>query len=611
MDMTHPPHETDWTASSPSSLLSPSTSSQRQPAWRSFDFAHTASMPPHGAASQAGSQAGLDDFRFSVTSDTSTTCTSPASIEEQQSLNANTKARYARPELLVETKPRELDPVLTQAQTNQLATFASEMITYLWFSSITQRKTALPAAYAATESRPHPRQFRPTPGFSHFIRDVLLTTQVSRSVVVLALLFVYRLKIRNVIHGQPGSEFRLAIVAFMLANKVLDDHTYTAKTWSEVSGIALGPLQAGEIEFLKGLDFRMHVTSQHFESWQLLLLGLRNANETKSVVEQQGLRRSARVAQPVPPCLLAPRHSWQSGQSALPLRQAQPIQTMPSMQAHTPWAYSVPIPQPTRTEAASPHHRLALQHSHSRRTSKRLAAQEDAQDDIERPSAKRHGPVAPKRQLSSGPMIRSVHPSPAVNLSPAMSLHPEVAPFDQLTDAFSPARALEIQQAHYRAYAEGQARLEFYQLAAGRRAGISERFAPAPALANTASLPHAQVHHRQPFMVPSNSAGLHPQSRTTLSLSPVDLTGSRPSQRTPNVWSAPHTRMNHLMTSRPSILSPQSIYPVQQHPRPPAPATGEAFSSFANCGPPAVQWQQPGWQLDWSLRPLPTYPGLS
>ena len=56
------------------------------------------------------------------------------------------------------------------------------------------------------------------------MQKVLETTQVSQSVIVLALHYIYRLKIRNCYtNGQPGSEYRVAIAALMLANKFVDE----------------------------------------------------------------------------------------------------------------------------------------------------------------------------------------------------------------------------------------------------------------------------------------------------------------------------------------------------------------------------------------------------
>lgn len=50
----------------------------------------------------------------------------------------------------------------------------------------------------------------------------------------------------------------------MLANKTLDDHTYTNKTWSDVTGLSLPALNEGEIEFLQGLEFNLFVSHTAF-----------------------------------------------------------------------------------------------------------------------------------------------------------------------------------------------------------------------------------------------------------------------------------------------------------------------------------------------------------
>jgi hypothetical protein len=53
-----------------------------------------------------------------------------------------------------------------------------------------------------------------------WVTTVLSTTQVSQNVVLLALLFVHRLKKLNpTVQGKPGSQYRLFTVALMLGNK--------------------------------------------------------------------------------------------------------------------------------------------------------------------------------------------------------------------------------------------------------------------------------------------------------------------------------------------------------------------------------------------------------
>lgn len=62
----------------------------------------------------------------------------------------------------------------------------------------------------------------PTIGFQKWVTTILSTTQVSQNVILLALLFIYRLKSFNpVVRGKKGSEFRLMTIALMMGNKCM------------------------------------------------------------------------------------------------------------------------------------------------------------------------------------------------------------------------------------------------------------------------------------------------------------------------------------------------------------------------------------------------------
>ena len=66
-------------------------------------------------------------------------------------------------------------------------------------------------------------QFTPSPQFVHFMHKLLQTTQVSQSVIVLSLHYIYWLKeVNQFMSGQPGSELRVAVVVLMMANKFVD-----------------------------------------------------------------------------------------------------------------------------------------------------------------------------------------------------------------------------------------------------------------------------------------------------------------------------------------------------------------------------------------------------
>lgn len=55
--------------------------------------------------------------------------------------------------------------------------------------------------------------------------------------------------------------------------------SYTAKTWSDVSRLPLPSLNDGEIEFLQGLNFELHVNIRDFSAWFRLLHGMVNLKD--------------------------------------------------------------------------------------------------------------------------------------------------------------------------------------------------------------------------------------------------------------------------------------------------------------------------------------------
>ncbi len=174
---------------------------------------------------------------------------------------------------------------------------------------------------SSTERSNDPRLLRlfPRRRFIDFVRNMLNTTQVSKSVIILALLYIHRLKSKNPgLRGQDGSEFRLFVTALMLANKFLDDHTYTNKTWSELSGLKLKDVTKMEIEFWLGLSSNIHASDADFRSWigtleilaerrQLALSAHEAEKLRQATLRQQGYQQQA--PRPLQPTLLHPHQA--------------------------------------------------------------------------------------------------------------------------------------------------------------------------------------------------------------------------------------------------------------------------------------------------------------
>ncbi|KAF7725106.1 hypothetical protein EC973_000432 [Apophysomyces ossiformis] len=104
--------------------------------------------------------------------------------------------------------------------------------------------------------------------FKLFCQKILKATQISSTCVVLALYYIYRLRSTYPsIQGSMGSEVRLFTTALVLANKFLDDNTFTNKTWSDVSSIPVHELNIMEVEFLSALNYRIYVRQGPFFAW--------------------------------------------------------------------------------------------------------------------------------------------------------------------------------------------------------------------------------------------------------------------------------------------------------------------------------------------------------
>ncbi|KAL2272053.1 hypothetical protein VTJ83DRAFT_1424 [Remersonia thermophila] len=157
------------------------------------------------------------------------------------------------------TVPERISP-----KGGNLADFVAETSALFWFESTKLLESIemgvhIPNAAPTATASQH---------FRKWVSSILTTTQVTQNVVILALLYIYRLKKANpTVKGRPGSEYRLLTVALMLGNKFLDDNTYTNKTWADVSGISVNEIHVMEVEFLSNMRYSLLVSAQEWEQW--------------------------------------------------------------------------------------------------------------------------------------------------------------------------------------------------------------------------------------------------------------------------------------------------------------------------------------------------------
>ncbi|KAI1868344.1 hypothetical protein JX265_007167 [Neoarthrinium moseri] len=181
--------------------------------------------------------------------------------------------------------------------------FAALMTCFFWFEEMKTIQAAekIKDRPANEPIPPLSSYTRPGNDYKKWVNSILTTTQVTQNVILLALLFVYKLKSTNPkVNGSPGSEYRLLTVALMLGNKFLDDNTYTNKTWAEVSGIAVKEIHVMEVEFLSNMRYGLLVSKDEWASWLNKLACFHEYCEKADLAEKAAEMAARQRAQAMP-----------------------------------------------------------------------------------------------------------------------------------------------------------------------------------------------------------------------------------------------------------------------------------------------------------------------
>ncbi|KAK6348896.1 hypothetical protein TWF730_009660 [Orbilia blumenaviensis] len=163
-------------------------------------------------------------------------------------------------------------PATINSSKGSLAEFAAQITCLFWFESSHDLSKVAASTTKVIPTSSLIEDAIPSMSFKKWVATILSTTQVSQNVILLALLFIYRLKKLNPsVKGKVGSEYRLLTVALMLGNKFLDDNTYTNKTWAEVSGITVGEIHVMEVEFLSNMRYSLFTSAEEWQDWHVKL----------------------------------------------------------------------------------------------------------------------------------------------------------------------------------------------------------------------------------------------------------------------------------------------------------------------------------------------------
>lgn len=119
--------------------------------------------------------------------------------------------------------------------------------------------------------------------FCRFLRQVLRATKISCTSLILALKFtqIYKRKSASIMEdkidlvmGVDNNQFRLFLTSLLLADKYTEDHPYTNKAWSSISGIPMDEVNHMERAFLSVIGHELYLSETDFRNWTIKLQNL-------------------------------------------------------------------------------------------------------------------------------------------------------------------------------------------------------------------------------------------------------------------------------------------------------------------------------------------------
>ncbi|CEH14115.1 PROTEIN CNPPD1 [Ceraceosorus bombacis] len=163
----------------------------------------------------------------------------------------------------------------------EVAQWFAAMVHYIWFNRPdVQDETT-------SSSQGECLRLHPSPAFVAFVRETLNTTQLSNAVILLALLYIRRVRSQHgQVPGWEGAEYRLAISALMLANKMHEDSSYTSATWSDIVKIPVKELNQMEVELWLAVPSMWTSSDQYFD-WVAEVTALSHSREYELQIFEQ------------------------------------------------------------------------------------------------------------------------------------------------------------------------------------------------------------------------------------------------------------------------------------------------------------------------------------
>jgi hypothetical protein len=114
---------------------------------------------------------------------------------------------------------------------------------------------------------------KPSIPLEEFVNRVAFHSECSEACLIYSIIYIDKLISKGLAITEVN-QHRLALVAMMVAAKYLDDEFFNNRAYSIIGGISNEELNKMEIQFLIGLDFKLAVHIEIYESWVRLIYAM-------------------------------------------------------------------------------------------------------------------------------------------------------------------------------------------------------------------------------------------------------------------------------------------------------------------------------------------------
>jgi hypothetical protein len=110
--------------------------------------------------------------------------------------------------------------------------------------------------------------------FYAFVYKTIKTASpnITPTVLMTSLLYVKRLRHKtNQIKSGNRAEFRIWLTSLILADSFMNDHSFSNKSWAQISGFSAKECSIMQRELLSTLDYNLNCSEHEFKAWTKLI----------------------------------------------------------------------------------------------------------------------------------------------------------------------------------------------------------------------------------------------------------------------------------------------------------------------------------------------------